>query len=136
MLSQAMPDTGAYAGAAAQIVPVLLLAAVAVPLAGGRGTTSKGRAFVDVLLTAGLVGVAVLAEVVALFGVYQGGLSQNDRSFLTAMLIVTALLAGSRIFLPIARTYSEVGGVPEGRAWAIFSVPALLVFVGVLYLLA
>lgn len=122
-----LPATSAqYASIVAQVVPVLLLAAVAVPLRIGDATPSRRRAFGDVLLTGLLVGAAVITEFAALFGVWQGGLTPADMRLLTWLLSVTAALAVVRVVAPVARGYAQQAGIPPRRvAWILASVATL-----------
>lgn len=115
---EAALDYAEYAAVAAQIVPVLLLAAVAVPLRLDRGRADRPRALLDLVLTGLLVGAAGLTETVALFGVFRGRLLVSDARLLTGLLFLVAGLATVRVLAPLARQYADDTGVPESRVWA------------------
>jgi hypothetical protein len=115
-----------YAAVVAQVVPVLLLAAVAVPLRMGDAMPTRSRAFRDVLLIGLLMGAAVITEFAALFGVWQGGLTPADMGLLTWLVVVTAMLAVVRVVAPVARGYAEQSGIPAGRVTRILAAVAAL----------
>lgn len=111
--------SGQYAAVIAQVTPVLLLAAVAVPLRHGDEPPTRLRAFFDLVLTGLLVGAAVITEAAALFGVWQGALRPADIRLLTWLLAVTAALAVVRLVAPVARGYAEHAGIPASRVWTL-----------------
>lgn len=122
-----------YSAVVAQVVPVLLLAAVAVPLQSGDEPASRTRAFGDVLLTALLVGAALIAEFAALFGVVHGGLTAEDRRLLSWLLVITIVLAVIRLVAPVARGYAAQTGIPSARVWRILGAAAGFSGLGLLY---
>lgn len=124
-----------YATVIAQVIPVLLLAAVAVPLRTTKGASTRRGAFVDLVVTGSLTGAALIAEFAALFGVFHGGLSRADTRLLTWLLIVTALLATMRLIAPVASSYADQTGVPGGRVWRILGGVVLASAIGFLYVL-
>lgn len=130
------PRSVEYATAAAQVVPVLLLAAVVVPLRLARGRADSPKALLDLLLTSCAVGAGALAETVALFGVHQGGLTRSDARLLTLLLVLTAVLTIIRLLTPAIRVYAEGARVPEDRVWKIVTGTFSAVFIGLLFLLS
>lgn len=129
------PRSVEYATVAAQVVPVLLLAAVVVPVRLVRGRADSPKALLDLLLTACAVGAGALAETVALFGVHQGGLTRSDARLLSLLLVLTALLTIIRLLTPAIRAYSEGARVPEARVWKIATGTFSVVFIALLFLL-
>lgn len=131
---QTVVDTSAqYSAVVAQVVPVLLLAAVAVPLQSGDEPASRARAFGDVFLTALLVGAALIAEFAALFGVVRGGLTAEDQRLLSWLLAITIVLGVIRLIAPVARGYAAQTGIPAARVWRILGAAAGLSGLGLLY---
>jgi hypothetical protein len=139
-----------FAATVAQIVPVLLLAALAVPLRSRRtreldagvgtesvatGRDGAAREVLELLATAGLIGGCFLTEFFALYGVYYT-LNRNDAHRLVWLVLVTGLFALWRILLPVAAHYSERGGISEKQAWFVLAGTSVLVFVGALALMS
>lgn len=125
-------SSAAYASTVAQIVPVLLLAGLAVP---SRLTQDRRRrrALADIVLTGALVGAAALAEFAALFGVNQGGLSAGDRRLLTTLLVTTAALTTVRVAAPLVREYADETQVPERRVWLVAVTAFVVSFISLLF---
>jgi hypothetical protein len=119
----------------AQIVPVLLLAGVAVPLRLTGYQAERPKALMDLVATGTLVGASALTEFAALFGVWHGGLTSHDRQLVTALLAITGLVATVRVLTPVARDYVRGTSVPEGRVWLWLSLTTVGAFAGLLVLL-
>lgn len=122
-----------FATTAAQVVPVLLLAALALPLrTRGRVTGgSQPRALVDLLATAILIGLALLTEFAALFGVYSG-LSRHDARLLATLVGFTVVASAVRILMPEVQIYAHAGRIPQGRIWLILGTVVAAAFAGFL----
>ena len=121
--------TTGYATVVAQIVPVLLLAAVVVPLRVRTKPGDAARAFRELILTGVVVAVALATEIIALFGVLQGGLTNHDVQLMTWLLFATAALATLRMLVPLVSAYSTMSGAPEGRILGVVSALITVVFV-------
>jgi hypothetical protein len=132
----ASPHSVEYATVSAQLVPVFLLAAVVVPLRLERGRADSPKAMLDLLLTAVVVGTGALAETVALFGVHQGALTRSDDHLLTVLLLLTGLLAMTRLLTPAVRAYAGGARVPEGRVWRIAGCVFVGAYAALLYALS
>jgi hypothetical protein len=123
-----------FASLVAQIVPVLLLAAVVTPLRLGPSASDKGRALLDLCTTALLVGIAFVTEFGALFGVVAGGLSRHDLHLLERLLAFTALLALVRILTPLVRRFAAAGRISERRVWLFVAVTSIAGYLGAIRL--
>lgn len=126
--------------AASQIVPVFLLAAIAVPLRirartadGAHGHPGFfGRGFPNLALTALVVGSALCTEYAALFGTVAGGLSRHDVHLLERLLAATLLLCSVRILAPVVESYAEQTRSSEWKVWGALVVLIVLAFFGLL----
>lgn len=131
------------ASAASQIVPVLLLAALAVPLLQRPDTeeeqpsaaTANGQAprrlrpAMELLLTIACIGASAITEFAALYGVYYR-LVPHDVHFLTVCLEVTGLLAAARVLMPILEHYKTMLRVPEAVLWLAVLIGSIVVGLG------
>jgi hypothetical protein len=122
------------ASAVSQIVPVLLLAGLAVPLLqrSDEEETNKSRAARHLVATVLLIGLSGLTEYAALYGVYYR-LVQGDVHLLMISFALTTLIAGVRVLMPIIEHYSDVLGMTEKWMWLLTSTGALGVFLIALY---
>lgn len=123
--------TSDFATVVAQIVPVLMLAAVVTPLRIKTKAADRHLAFWELILTGLVIAASLVSEVVALFGVLQGGLTKHDTIALTWLVLITAALAALRMLAPLASPYSGMAGVPESRVLGILGVVIVVAFVGV-----
>ena len=128
--------SGEYSAVVAQVIPAFLLAAVTVQVRFGKTPPERRRALFDILLSGVTVGVAMLGEFVALFGVEQGGLSMVDEKLLSLLLALIALACLVRIATPLTRQYADATGVPERRVLLWLGIVFAATFVGVTFLIA
>lgn len=120
------------AAAVSQIVPVFLLAAIAVPLRirphptdGDHGHPGFfGRGFPNLVLTALVIGSAMCTEYAALFGVISGGLSRHDVHLLERLLCATLFLTSVRILAPVVELYADRTRSDESKVWGALAVLA------------
>jgi hypothetical protein len=122
-----------FAITVAGVVPVLLLAALAVPALRPR-TSGGRRAFIDLLLVSALLGIAALAEVGSMTGIVTG-LARADVHLLAWLFVLTGVLTAQRLVAGSVRNYAEDQKIPEGRIWAVLSGVAVVVFVLALLLI-
>lgn len=132
----ANPHSAAYATLVAPLIPVFLLAAVTTTSRVEATEAGKRRALIHVVLMAGMVGVALLAEFVALFGVRHGALTSRDTVALDLLLVVLAVGTITLVVLPHIERYVSIARVPELRIWRIFATIVATTFVGCLVLVA
>jgi hypothetical protein len=121
-----------FAIAVASVVPILLLAALAVPALRPRAIGGR-RAFVDLLMVATLLGVAALAEAASMTGIVVG-VARPDVHLLAWLVVLTGVLTAQRLIAGSVRNYAEDQKIPEGRIWAVLSAVAVAVFLLALFL--
>lgn len=128
--------------AVSQIVPVFLLAAVAVPLRirpdpadGNHGHPGFfGRGFPNLALTALVIGSGMCTEYAALFGIISGGLSRHDVHLLERLLAATLFLTSVRILAPVVELYADRTHSDELKVWGALAGLVAAGFVAMLFL--
>jgi hypothetical protein len=119
----------------ATVVPVLLVAAFAIPVKRVRSAAEAKSALVELVAAAILLASALVTEMLSLFGIAYG-LGHTDQSFLFLLLFATALAALRRMIAPFVHTYSEDRGVPAERMWWLLAIVTLVLSLGMIFLLA
>lgn len=131
------------AAALSQIIPVLLLAALAVPLlqrtepvekepTDARKAQLRWRAVRHLMATIAVLGLSALAEYGALYGVYFR-LTHRDVVFEVTVFALTSLAAFGRVLMPILEHYADALNWRELNLWFCTVVGAIVVFFAALY---
>lgn len=119
----------------ATVVPVLLVAAFAVPARRVRSASEAKAALIELAAAAILLALALVTEMLALFGVAYG-LGHTDQRFLFFLLFLTSLAALRRMIAPLVQTYAEDRKVPAQRIWWPLAIVTLGLSIGMVVLLA
>lgn len=137
-LAAALYDPGRardLATVAAEVVPILLVAAFAVPVPRVEKAKDARAALTEFVAVAILLALALLTETLALYGVAYG-LGRVDQRLLFILLFLTAIGALRRMIAPLVRTYARDRRVPEARLWGILIAITLALSLGLVFLLA
>ncbi|MDQ1683353.1 MAG: hypothetical protein QOC82_90 [Frankiaceae bacterium] len=119
----------------AGVVPVVLVAAFAVPVRRVQDAKDAPAALTELLAVSVMLAFALLTEMLALYGIAYG-LGRVDQGLLFFLLLLTAVAALRRMIAPLVQTYAEDRGIPQARLWAIFFYVTLVLVVGFTFLLA